>query len=216
METVTNEQAGAMIGWFSSAVLCALYFSQQYYTQYNNLVGRYNKGKDLYAFGEKGFDANLYTAWGIGQTVNTWVNILANLATVVLVSLAGIHGWELVHAAIFWAGYLRLIHGVRIFFVGMCKVISLFSAGMNTSYTSYNAWTKNYKVSLEHPVFFMDFVMEWGQFAAVYGLFPTLHATLDTFEEAVRAKQAAQKAGNSLWAPAEGAKAEDAEADQEL
>ena len=159
----------------------------------------------------------MYTAWGIGATINVWMNILANLATVVLVSLAGLQGWELIHASIFWAGWLRYIHGVRIFFVGICKVISLFSAGMNTSYTSYNGWAKTYKVSIEHPVFFYDFVMEWGQFAAVFGLFPTLHATLDTFEEAVRNKQLSQRAGQAVWNSAEkAASAEDDEDEDEL
>jgi len=141
--------------------MCSLYFSQQYYSQFNNLVGRFNKGRNTYAFGEAGYDANLYTAWGIGMTVNAWMNIIANLISVILVSLAGIHGWELVHATIFWAGWLRLLHGLRLAFVAVCKVISLFSAGYNTSYTSYNGWNKNYNVSIEHPIFFMDFIMEW-------------------------------------------------------
>jgi hypothetical protein len=189
-----------MIGWFSSAVMCSLYFSQQYYSQFNNLVGRYAKGKGLYAYGKDGWDANLYTAWGVGQTINIWLNIITNLISVILVSLAGIHGWELVHMSIMWAGLLRYLHGARIVFVGICKIISLFSSGMNTSYMSYSGFNKNYKVSIEHPLYFMDFLMEWGQFAAIYGLFPTLHQSLDTFEEAVRIKQHQQKAGKSVWA----------------
>jgi len=217
IETVTNEQATAMISWFSSAVMCSLYFSQQYYSQFNNLVGRYNKGKNLYAHGEAGYDANLYTAWGVGMTFNAWLNIITNLISVVLVSLAGIHGWELVHTVIFWAGYLRYLHGIRLIFVAVCKVISLFSAGMNTSYTSYAGWYKSYKVSIEHPIFFMDFIMEWGQFAAIYGLFPTLHGLLDTFEDAVRAKQLSQRAGQAVWAAGlDAASAEDEEDDSEV
>jgi hypothetical protein len=203
VETITNEQAGAMIGWFSSAVMCSLYFSQQYYSQFNNLVGRFAKGKSLYAYGKDGWDANLYTAWGVGQTVNIWLNIITNLVSVILVSLAGIHGWELVHMSIMWAGLLRYLHGARIVFVGICKIISLFSSGMNTSYMSYSGFNKNYKVSIEHPLYFMDFIMEWGQFAAIYGLFPTLHQSLDTFEEAVRIKQHQQKAGKSVWTKAD-------------
>jgi len=145
------------------------------------------------------------------MTVNAWLNILTNFISVVLVSLAGIHGWELVHSVIFWAGYLRYLHGIRLVFVAICKVISMFSAGMNTSYTSYSGWYKSYKVSIEHPIFFMDFLMEWGQFAVIYGLFPTLHSLLDTFEDAVRAKQLSQRAGQAVWKA--GVEAEEEEAD---
>jgi hypothetical protein len=191
IDTITNEEAGAMIAWFSSAVMCTFYFSQTYYAQYNNLVGRYDRGNSLYAYGQKALkDANLYTAWGIGQTINIWANIITNLISVILISLAGIHGWYMIHLTIMWAGWLRILHGIRLLVVGICKIISLFSAGLTTSYVSYSGLNKSYNVSIEHPVLFMDFVFEWGQFSAIYGLFPSLHAILDTFEAAVRAKQA--------------------------